>query len=60
MQNIDKYLVGSFKVDQLLVGPIIPSPGPIFPIDEADIAKDETISIPFIETINAHKAKINI
>jgi len=60
MQNIEMYLVGSFNVAQLLVGPIIPRPGPIFPMDDAEIAKDEMTSKPFIETTNVHNAKINI
>ena len=60
MQNVARYLVGSFNEAQLLVGPIIPRPGPIFPIDDAEIANDETRSNPFIETTSAHSPKINI
>ena len=60
MQNVARYLVISFSEAQLLVGPMMPSPGPIFPIDDAEIAKDEIISNPFIETTNAHNPKINI
>ena len=40
MQKVAKYLVKSFKLPQprSLEGPIIPKPGPILPIDDADIA----------------------
>jgi len=60
IQNIERYLVGSFNDAQLLVGPIIPSPGPMFPIDDAEIAKDDTISKPLNDTTSAHNAKIKI
>ena len=60
MQNVAKYLAESFSELQSLVGPITPRPGPIFPIDDADIAKEDTISNPFIEIINEHRANINI
>ena len=62
MQKVAKYLVKSFKLPQprSLEGPIIPKPGPILPIDDADIAKDDIMSDPFIEMTNAHIANINI
>ena len=60
MQKAAKYLVKSFNPPQLPEGPITPSPGPILPNDDADIATDETKSNPFIEMINEHNANISI
>ena len=60
MQKVANNLVKVFNEPQSIDGPIIPRPGPIFPIDDADIAKEEIISKPFIETINEHIANINI
>ena len=39
------HLVKSVNSDQLPKGPIIPIPGPIFPIVDAETAKDEIKSV---------------
>ena len=60
IQNVVNNLLKVFKELQSLDGPIAPNPGPMFPIDEADIDKEDIISNPFIEIINEHRANINI
>ena len=60
MQNVDIYLVASLKDAQLLFGPITPNPGPILPIDDAEIAIDDIKSTPSNETAIAQILKINM
>ena len=60
MQNVVNNLAKALKELQSLVGPIIPNPGPILPIDEADIDKDDIMSNPFIEINNAQIINIKI
>ena len=60
MQNVDIYLVASLKEAQLLFGPITPNPGPILPIDDAEIAIDDIKSTPSNETAIAQMLKINM
>jgi len=54
------YFVVSLKEAQLLVGPITPNPGPILPIDDAEIAIDDIKSTPSNETAIAQILKINM
>ena len=60
IQKVANSLLKVFNEPQSLDGPITPKPGPIFPIDDADIAKEDIISNPFIEITNEHTANINI
>ena len=60
MQNVVNNLLKAFKELQSLDGPIAPNPGPTFPIDEADIDKDDIMSNPFIEINNEHTVNIKI
>ena len=60
MQNVDIYLVASLKEAQLLLGPITPNPGPMLPIDDAEIAIDDIKSTPSKDTAIAHMLKINM
>ena len=60
MQNVVNNLAKASKELQSLVGPIVPSPGPILPIDEADIDKDDMKSNPFIEINNAQIINIKM
>ena len=50
MQKLVNHFANSVKCPQLLVGPILPSPGPILPIadadaDNADVNSDGQINI---------------
>ena len=60
MQKVANSLVKLFNEPQSVDGPIAPKPGPMFPMDDADIASEEIISCPLIETTNEHKTNINI
>ena len=60
MQNVVNNLLKAFKELQSLVGPIAPSPGPILPIDEADIDNDDVMSNPFIDINNVQATNIKI
>ena len=60
MQNVVSNLLVAFNELQSPDGPIIPRPGPIFPIDEADIEIDDIISNPLMEINNAQTANIKI
>ena len=60
MQNVVNNLVKAIKEPQSLDGPIVHSPGPIFPIDEADIDNDDIISNPFRDINNVQATNIKI
>ena len=60
MQNVVNNLVKAFKELQSLVGPIAPNPGPIFPIEAADIDNDDIISNPFRDINNVQATNIKI
>ena len=44
IQKVDIHFANEGRWPQLSVGPISPNPGPIFPIEDAAILKDVTIS----------------
>ena len=59
MQNVAKYLLKSLSKDQFCIGPITPRPGPIFPIDDADIDNAERKSmLSPLDKVVAEKIKV--
>ncbi len=60
MQKLVSHFAESVKWPQLSVGPILPNPGPIFPIAEADAVKAVSTSKPVKDNTIAVNTKINI
>ena len=60
IQKHDIHFKEECKCPQFSEGPMVPNPGPILPIDEAEALNDVIISISNIENITEEKINIII